>query len=308
MKTRLAFLPLLLLAALFTACKSQDPRLAVFEKFNRATTYEEARPLLSGIVAGQLDAVHASKPEQVPKLLNSLHLVSYTPRIVNADANTSFLVLDNVKSDTVKQSTQTYLLARTDGDHWTIANRVMAENVQRSLWTNQYSPAQFNQPTQCSVSGTDASMQSAIAVRSKDRIEVRLLPFPLSAADLEYIKLADGGIATSSPAYQQSQIRLKHAECRIIFALDPSGRIHSINLGSDDPATGASTLFQGPNWSALPPSGAQTNPQNGLPPEFKNLVISDTSIKLESLGNLSSGPQSIRWNTKLDIPLLQKGL
>jgi hypothetical protein len=305
----------LIVVALCAGCHSQDSRLATFEKFNHASTYEQARPLVSGVLAVQLDALNSR--QQVPKALSSLHLLSYDPRIVDIDENTSFLVLDNVKSDTVKQSRQTYLLSRDPEKHWTLANRLMGENVLKSLWTTHYSPSEFNQPSQCSMSGkdVDASLsakdllwQSAVAIRHKDTIEIRLFPFPISQADLDYLKLADSGVPSDSPAYQNTSLRAKHPECRIVVGLTDDGRIHFLNVGFNDPASQASTLFQGQNWASLPPSGAQTDPQTGLPPEFKNLVITKDRIRLESAGELQSAGKTIRWSTRLNLPLWQEGL
>jgi hypothetical protein len=54
--------------------------------------------------------------------------------------------------------------------------------------------------------------------------------------------------------------------------------------------------------------GSQTNPQNGLPPEFTKLEISKNRIKLETAGELPAGGNGIRWTAKLDLPLWEKGL
>jgi hypothetical protein len=301
-----------LVLAAVSACqtqKTQDGRLAVFEKFNRAATFEEARPLVSGVLASQLDGLHARHPEQVPKVLTSLHLAAYQPRLVDVDDTTSFLVLEQVKSETVKQSQQTYILSRSEGKSWTLADRVQAETIVPSLWTKQYVPANFNHSSQCALSRKEATTnapawQSALAYRIKDRIEIRLLPFPISQVDLDYLRTSQSGTLQTASAPKTSSLYQKHAECRIILVLGKSERIASLNIGYDDPTLGTSTVFQGPGWATLPTQGEQS----GLPPEFKSVRITKDRIAIETQGDLTSGDQRIRWNTKLDLPLWSQGL
>jgi hypothetical protein len=305
-----------LVLAAFSACQTQqtqDARLAVFEKFNRASTFEEARPLVSGLLASQLDGLHARHPEQVSKVLNSLHLTAYQPRVVDVDDKTSFLVLEQVKSDTVKQSQQTYVLSRSDSRNWTLADRVQAETIVPALWMKQYAPAEFNHSSQCALSRKEAATnapvwQSALAYRTKDKIEVRLLPFPISQADLDYLKTTQSGTLQSASAAQTSSLQQKHAECRVILVLGKSQRIGALNIGYDDPTLGTSTVFQGPGWATLPAQGAQTGAQSGLPSEFKNVQINRDRIAMETEGDLTSGDQKIRWSIKLDLPLWSQGL
>jgi len=80
---------------LVTACSragsspQEDPRIALFEKFNRAASYDEIRSLLSGVLAVQLEQVHAKADSNKFNVLNRLRLASYTSRIVEINENTS---------------------------------------------------------------------------------------------------------------------------------------------------------------------------------------------------------------------------
>jgi len=48
---------------------SPDARILLFEKFNRANTYEEIKPLVSGVLANQL-AELSTKPDEMHRALN----------------------------------------------------------------------------------------------------------------------------------------------------------------------------------------------------------------------------------------------
>lgn len=304
-----------ILVLLLTACEARDPRIVLFQKFNGATTYEEARPLLSGVLASQFDALQGRPNEQTSKVLDSLRLTSYEPRIVEVNANTSFLVLDNPKSNKGQKATQSYLLVRDDGKGWTLANRLEADLVMKSLWITEYSPSDFNGSSQCSVFGKaiDPSidgkkwdMESAVAIRYKDRIEISSYLFPQTKADLEYWK--HWGMAMDSAAFESSSLSKNPPVCRMVFGLDKNGQIESINVGFNDPAVHYSGLFQGHGWASLPASGSPTSPQTGLLPEFSKLEITKDRIKVETAGEILSAGSGIRWTTKIDIPLWERGL
>lgn len=304
-----------ILVLLLTACEARDPRIVLFQRFNDATTYEEARPLLSDVLARQLDALQGRPKEQTTKVLDSLRLTSYEPRIVEVNANTSFLVLDNPKSNKGQKARQSYLLVRDDGKQWTLANRLEADLVMKSLWITEYSPSDFNQSSQCSVFGKaiDPSidgkrwdMESAVAIRYKDRIEISSYLFPQTKADLEYWK--NWGMLMDSAAFESSSLGKNPPMCRLVFGLDKNGQIESINVGFNDPAVHYSALFQDHGWASLPASGSPTSPQTGLPPEFTKLEITKDRIKVETAGEILSAGSGIRWTTKIDIPLWEKGL
>lgn len=304
-----------ILVLLLAACEARDPRIVLFQRFNGATSYEEARPLLSGVLARQLDGLQGRPKEQTSKVLDSLRLTSYEPRIVEVNANTSFLVLDNPKSNQGQKARQSYLLVRDDGKHWTLANRLEPDLVMKSLWITEYSPSDFNESSQCSVFGKaiDPSidgkkwdMESAVAIRYNDRIEISSYLFPQTKADLEYWK--NWGMPMDSAAFESSSLSKNPPVCRIVFGLNKNGQIESINVGFNDPAVRYSSLFQDHGWASLPASGSPMSPQTGLPPEFTKLEITKDRIKVETAGEILSAGSGIRWTAKIDIPLWKKGL
>jgi hypothetical protein len=304
-----------ILVLLLIACEARDPRILLFQKFNGSTTYEEARPLLSGVLARQLDVLQGRSKEQTSKVLSSLRLTSYEPRIVEVNTNTSFLVLDNPKSNQGQKARQSYLLVRDDGKHWTLANRLDADLVMKSLWITEYSPSDFNESSQCSVFGKaiDPSidgkkwdMESAVAIRYKDRIEISSYLFPQTKADLEYWK--NWGMPMDSAAFESSSLSKNPPVCRIVFGLNKNGQIESINVGFDDAAVHYSALFQDHGWASLSASGSPTSPQISLPPQFSKLEITDERIKVETSGEILSAESGTRWTTKIDIPLWKRGL
>lgn len=270
--------------------------------------------MLSGVLAQQLEQLRTS-PQNLLKVLKSLQLDSYDPRIVEINQNTSFLVLDNPKSNRRQERRQSYLLNRDDGKNWTFANRLEADDVMKSLWITEYFPSDFNQSSQCSlfgkevppsINGKEWDMKSAVAIRDKDSIKIHLFPFPHTKADLEYWKFR--GMLVDAGVFESSSLSKSHPECRINFGLDKDGRIEYLNVGFNDPELQYSNGFQGPGWASLPRVGAQTGPQNGLPPEFTHLKITKDRIKLESAGAVPAGASGIRWKVKLDIPIWEKGL
>ena len=293
---------------------SPDTRILLFEKFNRANTYEEIKPLVSGVLANQL-AELSTKPDEMHRALNYFQLVSYDPRIVEINDKTSFLVLEHAKSKVSKNERAAYLLSRSDGKNWTLASRVMAQSVITSLWTTEYSPAEFNQSSTCSVRGTGLdpslngkqwNLQSAVGFRTKDTIEIDLYPFQLKKTDLDYWKFWSG-MAVEPAAFQTSPVNEFHPECRIVFGLDTNNQITFVNVGFNDPKAGYSRVWQGPGWSWAPPQVPKPSTRNGLPSEFPKLEITQNRIKLETAGELDAG-NTIRWKAKINIPLWQKGL
>jgi uncharacterized protein (TIGR02246 family) len=60
----LVALSVLLLASAYSV--APDPRILLFEKFNRANNYDEIKPLVSGVLANQLAAL-STKPDEMPR-------------------------------------------------------------------------------------------------------------------------------------------------------------------------------------------------------------------------------------------------
>jgi hypothetical protein len=176
--------------------------------------------LVSGVLANQL-AELSTKPDEMRRALNYFQLVSYDPRIVEINDKTSFLVLEHAKSKVSKNERAAYLLSRSDGKNWTLASRVMAQSVITSLWTTEYSPAELNQSSTCSVRGTGLdpslngkqwNLQSAVAFRTKDKIEIDLYPFQLK---------------------------------KRTWIIDTNNQITFVNVGFNDPKVGYSRVWQG---------------------------------------------------------------
>jgi hypothetical protein len=295
--------------------RATDARIELFEKFNRANSYQEVKPLVSGVLAGQLVQL-SSRPEAATAALNHMRLGSYDPRIVEMNSENSFLVLEHAKNAGAKEEVQAYLVSRSDNKKWTLANCVMPQSVIPSLWTNEYSASDFNQSSSCSVrekglaSPLDGKMwdlQSAVAFRDKDKIEIDLNPFPLKKADLDYWKYLSA-MPVESTAFQTASVKEPHAECRIIIALDKDGQVTSVNVGFNDPAAHYSKIWQGPGWAWAPPRIPKPSTRNGLPAEFPVLEITKNQIKLVTTGELESGGGTIHWKTKINIPLWDKGL
>ena len=316
MKRAAACLAVLFVLLAGTYGAARDPRIVLFEKFNRATTYGEVMTLVSGRFGQQLARLSTGPKEQMLKALNSFQLISYDPRIVEINEKTSFLVLNNAKSNSFKDSRPTYLLSRSDGKNWTIASCCIEhEAVIKSLWTREYTPAEFNQPSKCSVygkaldpslNGKEWNLQSAVAFRQKGWIEIDLFPFQLTKADLDYWKFGSA-MPVEVAAFQSSSVNNRHPECRIILGLGKNGQITFVNVGFNDPAVGYSTVFQGPGCAWGSPAFPPPSTQNGLPPEFQKVEITKNRIKLETAGELE-GAVVMRWSAKINIPLLEKGL
>jgi len=272
----------------------QDPRIELFEKFNRATSYDEVKPLLSGVLAIQLEQVHEKPGPNTMSVLNRLKLASYVPRIVETNENTSFLVLDNATFIDGRSGRQAYLLTRLPDKNWTLSNRVPPESIVKSLWMRQYAPSEFNQPSSCSISGREFppsingkqwAMQSAVAFRDKDKIEIDLYPFPVSQADIDDWKYM--GMAHEKTSAQDSPISKPHSTCRIVLGLNPSSEIKSMNIGFDSPDLHTSTLWQSS--------------------DFPRIEINKNRLKIQTAGTVTAG-STIRWICKIDVPLLDKGL
>jgi len=287
-----------------------DPRILTFEKFNRAQTYDEIKPLVSGLLARQL-AEMGARPEEMRRILKSLQFSSYEPRIVEINDNTAFLVLEHATSAVQKDKRDAFLLSRRTGE-WKLENRVDPRAVVKSLVAQQFSPQESNQVSSCTVTGTGLDpgfngkqwdLKSAVAFRTKEEIEIDLFPFSLKEADLEYWRFLSG-LPVDPAAFQSASVNSFHPECRIIFGLDQDGEITFANVGFNNPQTNFSAVWQGPGWAAM---HFQPTTAKGLPPEFRKLEITHDRIKLQTTGELQAG-RTIRWNSDIEIPLWEKGL
>jgi hypothetical protein len=86
------------------------------------------------------------------------------------------------------------------------------------------------------------------------------------------------------------------------LGLGDDGQITFVNVGFNNPAVRYSRVWQGPGWTWVPPRFPGSD--NGLPPKFPELEITQNRIKLETAGEL----KGIRWKAKIDVPLWNKGL
>src|SRR5437016_1677833 len=89
---------LFFVAACVCAAEAQDSRIAVFDRYNHASSYDDIKPLVSGELARQYAFVASHDAQRLQQVLAQQRLTSYRPRIVEIDDATSFLVLDNVTS------------------------------------------------------------------------------------------------------------------------------------------------------------------------------------------------------------------
>lgn len=297
-----------------------DPRILLFEKFDRANTYDEVRTLISGDLARGLEFTNRQHPDLMVTALNYLQFISYQPHIVELTSNNSFLILEHVKPklprDNDNEQRAVYLLTRSDGVNWTIARRMETQQIISSLWSRDFSPAEFNQPSTCSVAGTNVdpaltgkvwNLKSAVAFRRNEEIEIDLFPFPLKEADMNYWKFWSGKLADMG-SFQTSSLNTFHPVCRFVFGLDQNGQVKFVNVGFNNPGPHFSAVWQGPGWSWAPPQFPKPKTSNGLPPEFQTFEVTKNRIRLETAGQLDSGGQTIQWNANIDIPVWDKGL
>ena len=64
----------------------RDPRLLMFDKFLRADTSDQSKPLVSGVLARQFATLDAKAREEAVKGITSVRSLHYDPRIVNVDS------------------------------------------------------------------------------------------------------------------------------------------------------------------------------------------------------------------------------
>lgn len=271
---------------------AQDSRLALFDGYNSARTYDAIKPLVSGVLAQQYALVASRDPGRVQEILARQQLASFRPRIVEIDGTNSFLVLENVRpkqgSDT---GSQAYLLTRRAGGQWSLANRMLPDSVLKSLWTRHFDPAEFIQPASCAIDGRQISTRTALAVRRGDSIEIKLYPFEFSQADLDYWRRASGLPADGPTAGSHFDGRIPTV-CRLVVKMSVAGRPSLVNVGFDDEAgaPARSTLWQTPVG------------------DVSAIVFDHDVISLATTGAVGRDRNGFRWNVKIKVPVWQQGL
>jgi len=79
----------LALAACMGLAAAQDARISAFDKYNHAATYDEIKPVVSGVLAQQYALLASRAGQQFSQVLNQQQLTSYSPRLVDVDNATS---------------------------------------------------------------------------------------------------------------------------------------------------------------------------------------------------------------------------
>ena len=127
-------------------------------------------------------------------------------------------------------------------------------------------------------------MQSAVAFRDNEKIEINLYPFPVTQTDLNDWKYM--GMVHEKMAAEDSPMSKPHSTCRIVLGLGPSSRIKFVNIGFDslDQHTSHS-------WQSF---------------DIPKMEINKNRIKIQTAGIVDAG-NTIRWNCNIDVPLLNRG-
>jgi hypothetical protein len=284
---------LLILIVCVCVAHAQDARMLVFDRYNHATTYDDVKPIVSAVLAQQYAAVASRDPERLPQILAQQQLTSYRPRIVEIDESTSFLVLENVTSKSSRdRSAQAYLMAKGPGSAWTLANRMLADSVIKTLWTTRFTAADFVHASSCAIDDREITTQSVLAIRQQDTIQITLYPFTFSAADLEYWRQVSGlSVRQEAVAGSHFQDRAP-AVCRLVIKIDGSNRLSLQNVGFDDSTSSASrsSLWQ--------PATA----------DVSTLALENDAIKVTTAGAIGTTGNSFRWNVNVIVPVWQRGL
>jgi len=284
----------LMVAAGVSVAHAQDARIAVFERYNHATTYDDIRPIVSDVLAQQYASIAASKdPGRLPQILALQQLTSYRPRIVEIDESTSFLVLEDVTPKSSRGiGAQAYLMSRGPDSAWTLANRMLPDSVIKTLWTTRFAATDFVQASSCAIGEREIKTQSVLAVKQQDTIQVTLYPFTFSPADLEYWRQVSG------LSGRQEAIAASHFQgrlppvCRLVIKVDQTNRVSLQNVGLDDVTTSPtrSSLWQ--------PTKA----------DVSVLTLEHDTLKVATAGAIGTGNDSFRWNVNIRVPVWQRGL
>ncbi|HYM22533.1 MAG TPA: hypothetical protein VEU08_04980 [Vicinamibacterales bacterium] len=271
---------------------AQDPRVAVFEAYNAARTYEDVKPLVSAVLAQQYAAVASRDPRRVEEILLKQQLASYRSRIVDVDGARSFLVLEHVQPKVGHDSTsQAYLLTKSAAGAWTLANRMLPDSIMKSLWLRDFRPAEFARPASCSFDGREFPTRSVLAIRREESIEVSLYPFEFTQADLQYWRQISGLPGTDSAADSHFGQRIPTV-CRLIVNVGDGGRPSLVNVGFND-RTGA--LSRSSLWQ---PSKT----------DVSRLVYENEVIELTTSGSFGQDRSGFRWNVNIKVPVWRQGL
>ena len=283
----------LALAACMGLAAAQDARISAFDKYNHAATYDEIKPVVSGVLAQQYALLASRAGQQFSQVLNQQQLTSYSPRLVDVDNATSFLVVDSGTSKSGRDvRSQAYLLSKNADGNWTVANRFMSDSIVRTLWTERFAPAEFVQPSMCSIDGKDIKPQSVLAVRDKDTIVMTLYQFKLSTADLDYWKQVSGMPVDDRALVGNHFNGDKTIVCRVTLRMATNNHVSLFNVGFED-HTGTVTRSQ--VWQA---------PQS----DIVSLTIGNNRIALSTAGTFGTDKNGISWNVKIDVPVWVKGL
>jgi hypothetical protein len=279
--------------ACVSVAHAQDARISVFERYNRATTYNDIKSILSGVLAQQYASIAGQDPQRLPQILAQQQLTSYRPRIVEIDDVTSFLVLENVTSKSSRDTKpQAYLMSRGSDAAWTLANRVLPESVLKTLWTTRFTPADFTQASSCAIDGRAISTQSALAVRERDTIQITLYPFMFSESDLAYWRQVSGMPVNEAAVAGSHFSEARPPVCRLVVRIDGANQLSLLNVGFDDRtgSFGRSTLWQ--------PAKA----------DVSRLALERDTIAVVTAGALGTDTSGFWWNVKIKVPIWQKGL
>jgi hypothetical protein len=186
---------------------------------------------------------------------------------------------------------QAYLLAKGTGGDWTLANRFLASSIIKAFWTDSFSPAQFNQASQCSIDGQEIQPKSALAIREKDVIRISLYPFPFSQSDIDYWR-AVSGFPVKDAAKRSHFDNGKLTACALTLGLDKENRVSLFNVGAEPRpgARGVSTVWQ-----------ASTS-------DIAKIEIAKNRIVLNTSGRLGPEMDGVRWTVKIDLPVWERGL
>lgn len=267
--------------------RAEDPRVTLFERYNRAATPAEVIPLVSGTLARQYASL-GSQEETFRRVLKAQQLASYRSRVVEGGGATSFLVVDDAGG---KQPAQAYVLEKGAAGGWTLANRLLAASIVKVLWTDAFTPAQFNQASQCAIDGREIGPRSALAVREKNRIRISLHPFLFSESDIDYWKRLSGAPAKAGTGGSHFE-DAKASACVLTLELDERNAVTLFNVGEEAPP-GAPTPSK--VWQA-PPS------------DIAKIEITGKRIVLDTTGRLGSETDGVRWSVTIDLPLWERGL
>lgn len=279
-----------IVSLLVGATSAQDSRLALFDSYNNARTYEQVQPLVSGVLAQQFAAIAGRSPQQVSEILMRQQLSSYRPRFVEIDASTSFLVLEHVAPKAGQTtSNQAYLLTKSGGA-WTLANRLMPDSIIKALWTRRFDASEFAQSASCVIDGREFVTRSALAIRRGNSIDVTLYPFEFTAADVSYWRQLSG-LPTEALAAESHFSQRIPTVCRAIVKID-AARPSLLNVGFDDQSGGTSrsTLWQPP------------------PADVSHVALQRDVIELTTAGALGLDRSAFRWNMAIKVPVWEQGL